>query len=385
MSETDDEQPSDSSVGWREPLVAFGIVVASLGLLSGLSMVWPPVANHILALAAVVFVAVPFVILRRQNADFERFGIDLEKLPLRHVALALGVTLVVFPLYAVGHHLWETQFEDRQFHFEWDNYRQWPVELDTPSVVEPDRETLQVRTVSDDLLIEWSYPELDKPTVLSTSADEPFVWGRTHGMSVKPTADSPKTADGTEKIATEWLANPESPGDARLLLSVLDQPDNQPLPHELTLQLEELDHHTAPEVLVGGQAQPADEPIELRRTHWWLLLWALTHLILVALPEEYFYRGYLQTRIGELFGDEQRDKPVTFLGFTRANWLTSGFFALGHVLVPVGGVFAPARAAVFFPSLLFGWLRERTGSIIAPTVFHAAANMMVLVVAVHYF
>ncbi len=33
-----------------------------------------------------------------------------------------------------------------------------------------------------------------------------------------------------------------------------------------------------------------------------------------------------------------------------------------------------ARLAVFFPSLLFGWLRSRTGGIGASTVFHALCN-----------
>ena len=41
--------------------------------------------------------------------------------------------------------------------------------------------------------------------------------------------------------------------------------------------------------------------------------------------------------------------------------------------------------AVFFPSLVFGWLRERTGTIVAPTLYHAACNIMVLLTAPHFF
>ena len=35
----------------------------------------------------------------------------------------------------------------------------------------------------------------------------------------------------------------------------------------------------------------------------------------------------------------------------------------------------PARLAVFFPALLFGWLRARTGGIGASVVFHALCNL----------
>ena len=35
----------------------------------------------------------------------------------------------------------------------------------------------------------------------------------------------------------------------------------------------------------------------------------------------------------------------------------------------------PSRLAVFFPALVFGWLRRRTGGVGAPVVFHAACNV----------
>jgi membrane protease YdiL (CAAX protease family) len=92
---------------------------------------------------------------------------------------------------------------------------------------------------------------------------------------------------------------------------------------------------------------------------------AATQLIGVALPEEAFYRGYLQSRFGRVF---------TVAGSKHAPWVaivvTSAIFALGHVAtLPYA-----ARLAVFFPSLLFGWLRSRTGGIGASTVFHALCN-----------
>jgi membrane protease YdiL (CAAX protease family) len=36
----------------------------------------------------------------------------------------------------------------------------------------------------------------------------------------------------------------------------------------------------------------------------------------------------------------------------------------------------PARLAVIFPSLVFGWLRARTGGIGASLTFHAMCNVL---------
>jgi uncharacterized protein len=91
-------------------------------------------------------------------------------------------------------------------------------------------------------------------------------------------------------------------------------------------------------------------------------------LLMIALPEEAFYRGYLQTTL------ERALRPsITVLG-TRIGLgvvVTSAIFALGHLLTELN----PARLAVFFPSLVFGILRARTGGIGASVVFHAMCNL----------
>ena len=95
---------------------------------------------------------------------------------------------------------------------------------------------------------------------------------------------------------------------------------------------------------------------------------ALGQLLVIALPEEAFYRGYLQTSLERALG-----KKVLFLG-APVGWgivLTSAIFALGHLFTELN----PARLAVFFPSLVFGFLRARTGGIGAGVVFHALCNL----------
>lgn len=95
---------------------------------------------------------------------------------------------------------------------------------------------------------------------------------------------------------------------------------------------------------------------------------ALGQLLVIALPEEAFYRGYLQTSLERELG-----KKVTVLG-APVGWgivLTSAIFALGHLLTELN----PARLAVFFPSLIFGFLRSRTRGIGAGVLFHAMCNL----------
>lgn len=96
---------------------------------------------------------------------------------------------------------------------------------------------------------------------------------------------------------------------------------------------------------------------------------AMGQLVVIALPEEAFFRGYLQTRLDELM-----PRTVKILGFPigASIVLTSVLFAIGHLLT----IPNPERLAVFFPSLLFGSLRTRTGGIGASVVLHALCNLL---------
>ncbi len=100
-------------------------------------------------------------------------------------------------------------------------------------------------------------------------------------------------------------------------------------------------------------------------------------LVLIALPEEAFYRGYLQSRL-----DEGLPGRARFLGADvgPSLVLTSAVFALGHIAT----VHEATRLAVFFPSLLFGWLRCRTNGIGASLVFHAFCNLASQILAKGY-
>jgi membrane protease YdiL (CAAX protease family) len=95
----------------------------------------------------------------------------------------------------------------------------------------------------------------------------------------------------------------------------------------------------------------------------------LTQALVVALPEEYFFRGYVQSRLEQVWPSRRRLLGAR-VGLPLL--LASTLFALGHLLVDFNGL----RLAVFFPGLLFGWMRELTGSILAPVLFHASSNLI---------
>jgi membrane protease YdiL (CAAX protease family) len=114
-----------------------------------------------------------------------------------------------------------------------------------------------------------------------------------------------------------------------------------------------------------GLPAPAD-PVSPGIT---VLRWTVYNFTIVAFVEELFFRGYLQERLKE-------QARSYFSGPRSQFWspvvVTAALFALAHAVVDMD----PARLAVFFPGFLFGWLRAKTGGILAPVLSHGTANML---------
>lgn len=93
----------------------------------------------------------------------------------------------------------------------------------------------------------------------------------------------------------------------------------------------------------------------------------LHQFFIVALPEEFYFRGYLQSHFNRALAPRWN-----VLG-AKLGWswiLTAAVFALAHILIT-------SRwwdFSIFFPALLFGYLRERTQSITVPVFMHAFSN-----------
>lgn len=105
--------------------------------------------------------------------------------------------------------------------------------------------------------------------------------------------------------------------------------------------------------------------------------WVIDDLFVVALPEEFFYRGFLQTRLRDRWPD---GRLLFGARLGKAFWVTAVLFALGHL-----AIFEVWRLAVFFPALLFGWMRERSNSVVAGALFHGASNLLIKVLDASFF
>lgn len=101
------------------------------------------------------------------------------------------------------------------------------------------------------------------------------------------------------------------------------------------------------------------------------------HTLVVAFPEEFFFRGYLLKRFQGYFNDQKK-----FLGAQvgKAFFLTAFVFAFSHSFITLRWW----HFSIFFPALVFGWLREKTNGLIAPILFHALCNVFAAWAALHY-
>lgn len=104
---------------------------------------------------------------------------------------------------------------------------------------------------------------------------------------------------------------------------------------------------------------------------------ALAQLLVVAIPEELFFRGYLQGRLSEIWPTGRRLFGVPLIPVV----VSSALFALCHFAVQ----WNPSTLAVLFPGLLFGWMRARSGSILPGALFHAACNLYIELLYLSFF
>lgn len=92
-----------------------------------------------------------------------------------------------------------------------------------------------------------------------------------------------------------------------------------------------------------------------------LALEIVMQIFLVALPEELFFRGFLQ---GALVKHG--------LNMWLSAILTNIIFAVGHL----ANSFSPSRLLTFFPGLIFSYLINKNKSLLSPILFHAACNIL---------
>lgn len=98
--------------------------------------------------------------------------------------------------------------------------------------------------------------------------------------------------------------------------------------------------------------------------------------VYAGLPEEAFFRGFAQPRLSALYAGGKARRFLGLIPISRGTIAAAALFALTHAaFLPEPFSLAGAeRLTTFFPGLLFGALREETGDIFAPAVFHALCN-----------
>ena len=113
--------------------------------------------------------------------------------------------------------------------------------------------------------------------------------------------------------------------------------------------------------------------------------YALATLLLTALPEEWFFRAYFMTHLETFFKSNRSTLQLALIKTLQsrpelsANGLTSALFALLHT--PTQGWFG---LTIFFPSLFFGWVYQKTGDLILVILLHTLLNIIFIVYLSHF-
>ncbi len=357
---------------FREAFLVFLAVLVLVIIAAVAAGIVPFVADFLYAIVALVFVKAAQRMMDHHNHENERFGITWSGWP-RGLAYGLLLTFITVPFFSVGYYWWETQALDRHFEFNTGNYFQWPSELageptgwgaESSGVwVWSDKSTLNVGIRN----------KSDANNIVFVEADTAFSPQRRGTLKAFP-------VDGVAGKAKIWRIELD---DSRSRGQIIIRG-----PRSIDIRIEPTVEGNAIWPLFQGHKAEKKDEFTANRSLWWIPLWIATQFLLIALPEEYFYRGWLQTRLEEAFekrAEEHGRKVRTIFGFSAAIVVASVLFGLGHLLVPIGGALVPTRMSVFFPALLFGWLRRRTDSIVAPVVYHAFSNLMVIFAAVHFY
>ncbi len=332
----------------REVVLLYGatlVVTVGLTLLQGV-VGW--LRGYLLVFVAATFLYLPLEIIHRNGEDSKAFGIHRDE-PWRHLRLALLVMIVTFAPYLAGFHVWQTWWLGRDAAPAEARFDRWPVELeDVPRVKALRPGEVRLYAADEHIWLRWRLPMgQDFEAKIESDAPLRVISGRRHTSS-----------DGARLVV-------RAKGDGRVGFAA----DGA---HFTALIDAGGDRLPAKRLRLGTALVPADaNPYTASRGYLWLINLLLVQLLLVAMPEEVFYRGYLQTRLDAMVG-----RDVKVLGVMCNPWsmvLTSTLFAVGHYLT----IPSPARLAVFFPSLLFGWMRRASDGVAAPILYHAACNILV--------
>lgn len=375
----------------KEPLLIYLLTLVLVIVLAVLAPLQSLLQANLYLFVAVLFITIPMLVIWKRGLDATELGLQTGPKFVRNVAIGLLASVLTFIPFVAGQYVWQTQVQKQTFSFDLEHIGQWDVAIQgDPGLAGNQLKEPGAWVWSEDRTLHFAIQTEERfraGIVLESST--PFV-PEIKGSALLVRAYD--AADGSQRTSKEparsWVLSPVVYG--RVVRGVWQEQPGKLVPDGLIIRTARLDGYedTPLHLHVGASEAFVDEVntkgFTLTKSLEWLFLWILTQLFFIALPEEYFYRGYLQTRLAQAFRAWRGHDRMFGAILTRSNLVTSILFGLGHLLVPVGGVLLVTRFAVFFPSMIFGILRERTGTITASVVYHACCNMMVLFMSVHY-
>ena len=115
------------------------------------------------------------------------------------------------------------------------------------------------------------------------------------------------------------------------------------------------------------------QPVQPKEQGW--ISWLFYQFMYVAVAEEVFFRGYVQSNILRLTnpGKDGQRRLWKWLSIV----LSAACFAVAHIIIQCRVILV----LTFLPGLILGWLFIRTKSLLAPILFHGLANACYLVMA----
>jgi len=335
-------------------------VFGGTGVLAIIQAVLPFTASFMQVGLALILLQVPNWVLPRDKTA-EALGVTFAIGDWRR-GLALGgaAILIVFPLFVGGFHLVYTQLLERPVSWDAEKLLRWEEDLELAPVRPCGRSDVSVWTQDEQLWV-VATPQAELAVRLDVDASARLIRCGTSGPIVgRAVARSNDGAWHPPKGQGVWF--------------------DLAAHHGFHLELSDGDKAVPSDrIRLGAKSVAAsdDGKVGGSRDLWWLLAYIVIHLGLVALPEEHFFRGYLMSRLDVALGTPRR-----LLG-VPVGWglvLSALFFALLHpILIP-----GPHRLLVFFPALLFGWLRRKQGALGAAILVHAMSNVLLAIVSRMY-
>lgn len=332
-----------------EVTLVFLGALATLALSHSLGGIPGPVGQNSGLLVASYFLFVPLAVLRWRNLDPSAFGIHGRK-PFVALLWALIVALAVFPPYVLAYEVWSRVIDRTSFRLPTHPLAYYEAIARLRPQLPSAEKGILVWFEGEALFVVNMEPT--KITLRLEGCGCPVQGLKVEegGLFLRsPLKGCGSVITGEVESSHGWKCPTEYSG--RIILSV-------------TSPLE------GSEFRLGASMAPRPgATLVLDRSPFWLLETFLVNFVGIALPEEVFYRGYLQGRLGPLFRRRFRLLGVEVGGHL---FVASVLFAISHLVT----VHHPFRLAVFFPGLLFGWLREKTQGILAPAFLHASSNCL---------